>query len=733
MQGEVVDLEKKLDIKDFLDRFRSFLAREKPLHLEGDIHIHFQLMNELKTYQFKAPPKVANLSAFMMHLQKQGVLKLDEIYEFVKIFRYFLYLKTIKFEGKIKEWIDSVEIPPEIEEIEGYFDEKGHLKSEVDERLASLEMALRTNKEQIRQKMQGLINTRKLQSYLVDRQIHYMGGEEALLVRGGFNHVLKAQVIGRSSGGFFYVVPESLKKLKDKESELLSKIEELHYEIAKKISTVFLKWLKFLRFIDRAFDRFDHYQARIFFAKMSDLHIVLPKGDEKIVIKDFAHPALSNPKPVSIDFSKKVLIITGVNAGGKTMLLKSILAALFFAKHLIPMRIDPSSHIGNFKKIVPIIEDPQNVKNDISTFAGRMFAFGKLFYNTDMLVGVDEIELGTDSDEAASLFKVILEELMHKNVKIALTTHHKRLAALMAAHKDVELVAALYDEVKGVPTYEFLQGIIGKSYAFETALRYGIPKAIVKRAIKEYGEDQAKLSELIERGSELERELVRKNELLEEELQKAHRIRMELQEQRERFYEELKAEKMRLERIYQEALKEARNALKAKESSEVHRYLTKAGQKVKEAKIAPKEPEPLKVGDYVKFKKSRGQIVAIRGKEAMIETEGLKLRVPLAELKKVGGPIKRKRKAEVKVSKPSKLSVKLDLHGLRVPEALEKTDKFINDALLAGFDEVLIYHGVGSGKLARAVREFLREHPRVKSFHDAPPNMGGMGATVVEL
>ena len=726
-------MEKKLDLVDFLDEFRSFFARQKPLAIEGDINLHYQFITELKAYRFKAPIEVSNLDTQLVHIKKQGVLRKEEIFEFIKIVRYFLYLKSLKFEGKIKEWMESIEIPEQIKEIESYFDEKGEIKSEIDERLVVLQKALEHNKEHIKHRLQAIMNAKKIQNYLVDRQIHYIGGEEALLVRGGFNHVLKATVVGRSSAGFFYVVPEELRKLKEKESELLSQIEEIHYQLQKRISSLFLKWIKFLEFINKEFDRFDHYQARINFAGAKELVILLPKNDNKIILKDFAHPAIEHPKPVSIDFSKKVLIITGVNAGGKTMLLKSILAAAYLAKYLIPIKCDETSHIGRFKEIVPIIEDPQNVKNDISTFAGRMLEFSRLFQKNHIVVGVDEIELGTDSDEAATLFKVIIEELMKKDIKIAITTHHKRLASLMAAYEDVELVAAMYDEEKGAPTYEFLQGIIGKSYAFETARRYGIPLFIVKKAKEEYGKDQAKLSELIERGSELERELREKKKKLDSELERVEYEKTLLQEERDKFHSLLQQEKQKLESIYQEAIEEAKKAAKSKEKSQIHRHLTKAAQIVKEAKLPQKEPEPLKVGDSVKYRKSRGIIQAIRGKEAMIEVEGMKLRVPLAELRRVAELPKKKTKAKVQVSKPQKLSVKLDLHGLRVDEALEKTDKFISDALVAGFDEVLIYHGVGTGRLAKAVREFLKNHPRIKSFSDAPPQMGGFGATIVEL
>lgn len=726
----------KLDLKEYIESFLELMARSKPLYMEGDVNVHYQYVSELEHYDFKAPSKVRSLQTSLMLIKKQGVLGLDEIFEFVKIIRYFVYLKHLKFEGRIGEWLEKIEIPGEIWEVSGYFDEKGAIKESVDERLLSLGMALKKNKEEIRTRLHALVNSPKLAPYLVDRQIHLINQEESLLVRGGFNHLLKASVIGRSSGGFFYIIPDVIYQLKEREASILSKREEVFYEYAKKISSLFVRHQKFLAFIDREFDRFDHYQARVFFAKSRDLEFVLPRRDDKIVLKDFVHPALANPRPVTVDFSKKILMITGVNAGGKTMLLKSILSAAFLAKYLLPMKLNrEGSRIGSFKEIVPIIEDPQNVRNDISTFAGRMVEFSKLFTKNDALVGVDEIELGTDSDEAASLFKVILEQMMARGIKTVITTHHKRLATLMAANEEVELVAALYDEKNQLPTYNFLQGIIGKSYAFETARRYGIPIFVVQKAKEEYGADQEKLGELIERSSELERELRRKSQELDDELARVKKSRLALEAKQEEFEQRLRVEKARFEKIYTEAADEARKALKAKEAPEAHRHLTQAHKIAQQAKTPPPELVlEFVVGQSVRYRKKEGLILSIKEKEAMIEVDGVRLRVPISELRTCqGGPRPKPPAPKVHVQKPEGANVTLDLHGLRVEEALERLDKFLSDALLAGFDEVLVYHGVGTGKLAFAVREFLKKHPRVKSFGDALPQMGGFGATLVML
>ncbi len=729
----------KLDLQEYITNFEKFLARPKPLFVEGDVNLHYQFIQKLSSLEFKAPKEVQNLDTQLMYLKKQGKLKIYEIYEFVKIVEYFIYLKKrISIEGVIGNWLDKIIIPDEIFEIVSYFDNQGRLREEIDERFISLNGSLKNNKEQIKENLKRLLATAKLQPYLVDRQIHYIDESETVLVRGGFNHFLKGSVAARSSGGYFYVIPESISKLKKAQATMLSQKDEIIYEYEKKISSTFSKLEPFLRFINTAFDRFDHYQARVFYSKGKNLEFIKPSNDHKIILKDFAHPALSDPKPINVEFSKKILLITGVNAGGKTMMLKSILSSVFMAKYLLPMKINAhQSHIGHFKEVNAIIDDPQSVKNDISTFAGRMMEFSKLFCKNNFIVGVDEIELGTDSDEAATLFKVILERLVEKNAKIIITTHHKRLAAMMATHKEVQLAAAMYDEKHQKPTFDFLYGTIGKSYAFETALRYGIAANIVADAKKVYGEDKEKLGDLIQQNIDLELKSREKLSMLDDQISKTKKLNQQLKNQKYEQDQVLKSLKAKLQKEYQEAIDEAKKAAKSNDSSQIHRLLNKAHKKQQQAKKQEivLDKIALKKGDFVKYHNTKGKIISIKKDEALIESEGMRLRVPLKELKRSGNPVKPKPtlKSQVSLHRPNSSSVKLDLHGLRSEEAIERLDKYLSDALITGYDEVLIYHGVGTGKLAYAVKEFLKKHPKVKTYQDAPPNMGGMGATVVRL
>ncbi len=733
-QSQTSLLLQQLDLSEHIEQFSSFFSRTHSLYIEGDQELHFRYIKALDRLEFKAPPKVIEFTNIKQHLKKRGVLNFEQIFEIVKIVRYFRYFKNRNIDGIIGEWMSKFEIPEKFTEVEKYFTHDGKFEENLDETLFSLSARIKEYRDAMSGALKQMMRSSKLTSYLVDTQVHFINNEDCLLVRGGFNHVLQGAVVGRSSNGFFFVAPDSILKSKEKIRFINQEREAIFYRYAEEFSTKLSEIQSFIAFIDKEFTKFDNYQARVLFAKSKNLQLIKNKKDSKILLSKFIHPALHNAKPIDINFSKNILMITGVNAGGKTMLLKSILASVFMAKYIIPMKIDENkSHIGSFKTVLSIIDDPQNVKNDISTFAGRMQEFSKIFQETSALVGVDEIELGTDSDEAAALFKVILDDLIKRRQKVVVTTHHKRLAALMADRDDVELMAAIYDEEQRKPTYEFMQGIIGNSYAFETAARYGIHTNLIQEAKKVYGDNSEKLSLLIERGSQLERELKWKHKLVDEKLETLKKKESQLKEKREEQLKELEEQKAALKRSYEVAISEAKAAAKANDSKSIHRAMNKANKKLPPKEKELKRDVAFKVGDTVKYHSNRGTIIAIKGeREATIEMDGMKVRVKTKYLRHTQA-IKVKPQTDIKLSVEKRAGLKCDLHGMRADEACNTLDKFLNDALINGWDEVIIYHGIGTGKLSYAVKNFLTAHPRVKNFIDAPPHLGGYGAKIVSL
>lgn len=732
----------KLDLESFLGSFSSFFAREKPFFMDGDRSLHLRFIKELSKYQFDSPKPIKNLDDELIKLQKSGILTKESLGAFAKMISYFVRLKKYKFEGILAEWLSGIEISKKAVSFCDFFEDSGDFCYDNRPELQNAKTSVENAKKNITRELSKYLHSEKLAPYLVDRQLHYLGKDELLLLRGGFNAVLRGKIISRSAAGFFYVLPSSVDSLKDELEKRISHFEELEYELCKELSKILEELLPFLKYLNKQFDRFDHYQARVAFARMGDYEFLESIGGQKIVLKDFYHPALDKQKAKSFNIAldKKALIVTGVNAGGKTMLLKSILSACFLAKYLIPMHINASkSSVPSLPSINLILDDPQSVQNNISTFSGRIRAFSQIINAKPGIVGVDEIELGTDSDEAAALFKVVIEELIARGFYIVVTTHHKKLASMLASNDNVELAAALYDEEKELPKYEFLQGIIGKSYAFETAVKYGIPRHMVEKAKKVYGDDKERLSGLIDKGYLLQERLNLELREIEKEKEKIKFAKLRLEEEKEREAAEWQKKKFALEKSYREAVELAKEAARKSDQAEIHRALNAANERYKEisGQRKEKQKESFAVGDSVLYRGMKGNIESI-GKDVFIVVDGRKLRVDkkqfFEEAKKTDKIKKDKKQApKVSIQKPQSGGVKLDLHGYRAEEALEELDKFISDALLAGFEEILVYHGIGTGRLAAAVREYLKTHKGVAYMEDAPMSMGGYGATLIHL
>ncbi|CAA6825918.1 MAG: Recombination inhibitory protein MutS2 [uncultured Sulfurovum sp.] len=730
-------LTQKLDLDTFISNFKSFYARDKELDMMGDINQHFRYIQALSKIEFPNIKEVPNLNEELNNIKKQGVLRLQEIYAFATIVSYFNALKAINLPEPLGKWIYEIDVPHEINDILRYFTDEGNINPEREPELYDIEKALKLNKSELKDKLYKLAHSSTLKEYLVDTQVHFLNGEETLMVRGGFNKVIKASVVGRSSGGFFYILPQSISHLKEKESALLSRKEEVVYRYCQSFSALFTKWHLFMRFINREYDRFDHYQARVMFAKAYDYQFILPSKKQVVKLSEFCHPAIENPKPVNINLEKSVMLVTGVNAGGKTMLLKSLLSAVYMSKNLLPFQCnEEKTEVGHFKFIEAVIDDPQSVKNDISTFAGRMVEFAKLFDTENAIVGVDEIELGTDSDEAASLFRVMLDELRKKGITFIVTTHHKRLASLMSTDDNVELIAALYNEETRQPTYTFLQGSIGKSYAFETAQRYGVPERIILEAKKVYGEDKENLNELIEKSTSLEREMRLKIDKINKELKNVEAKKENLSNIEERLNEQHRKAIATLENRYNAATKRAQEAMKAKESTEGRRLLNdahkhkKLSSQAKESKQA--EKRSLQVGDRIKYRSSKGELLSLRGDNATIEVDGMKMRVPLSQLRYLGSIVKKQKqpKTELNIEKSGRGSISIKLLGCYADEAIDKLDIFLSDALVSGFNEVEVIHGMGGGILKKVIIDYLKAYPKLQSFHGLK---GNLGITVVKL
>jgi DNA mismatch repair protein MutS2 len=723
----------KLDLTNFIDDFSSYFSRKKSFELLDSIEESSIFIKELENIIFYPPPKVVSLDEELKKLKKLSILNFEIILEFVKIIKYFQYLKNQAFIDTIKEWLINIKIPEDIIEIVSNFDKKLNILNNIE--LDTINKKIQIIDNQIKDNFNNILSSTKLKNYLQTFQIHYINNQEAILVKSGYQNSINGKIIGRSGSGYFYVVPNSVVSLKNKKEELLDKKDEIIYKICKEISIVFNNYIQFLIFINKSFDKFDSCSARVLFAKANNYNLIIPNNEKRdLKIVSYCHPAINNPKPIDVEFNKKILLITGVNAGGKTMLLKSILSTILLSKNLIPMNINISSVVPNFKKIIPILDDPQNVTNDISTFAGRMVEFEKLFSQNSMIVGIDEIEIGTDSNEAAILFYEILKHLKEKDIKIIVTTHHKQLAMMLSDEEGIDLLAATYDHNSRLPTYSFLHGVIGKSYAFETASRYGIPDFIVQNALNKFTKNEKKLDSLVQKSFELKQDLERKQELLDIEIENIKEQTRKMQEREEAEIREFNSKKIKLEQQYKSATDIVKYAIN-KNAKLAHKKLNEAHKVKQNITTIEKKEQCYNVGESVKYFETVGVITSISSQNKIfIELDnGKKVVTNQANIRQHKGSKTVKYKTNINIKKLEKSSTSINIHGLRGEDAMDKLDIFLSKSLVSGFDEVLVVHGIGSGILIKLTKQLLSRHPRVKNYYNAPANMGGIGATIVEF
>ncbi|MCC7431097.1 endonuclease MutS2 [bacterium] len=492
--------------------------------------------------------------------------------------------------------------------------------------------------------------------------------------------------------------------------------------------------------------------------------------EEKMLFLDkVKHPVLCLkdydsvvPLTLKLDAKNTTLVITGPNAGGKTVAMKTVgLCALMVQSGLhVPSGKD--SIFPVFDNIFAEIGDSQSIENDLSTFSSHIFHLKNIYENFTgkSLILVDEIMSGTDPNEGSCLAMALLESFTRAKTFTIATTHHGSLKAFAYETEGVENGSMEFDAENLKPTYNFRIGIPGSSYAFEIAQRFGFSDFIIKQAKNLVGNEKMKLENLI---SELNQKLRETTELRNQLEIKTSEQKAFLSLYKQRS-EQLASEKLLLKKkaaeesakilneanatvelaireikeklASKEVIKEAKELLST-EKAKVEKVLSEV-QKQTISEQQNTEPGILEVGSFVKIKSTGivGKIVSkpdSKGK-VMVETDLAKVKILLSELEKTK-QTKTENKVSIKVnsSVPENFSNTLDLRGFHVEEALPVIDKFLYYATEVHLNEVTVIHGIGTGILKEHVTIYLKNHHLVKSTRYGNWNEGSAGATIVTL
>jgi DNA mismatch repair protein MutS2 len=485
-------------------------------------------------------------------------------------------------------------------------------------------------------------------------------------------------------------------------------------------------------------------------------------SDNIIEIKKIRHPLLVHKMgkkkviPMSIDFDKERRghLISGPNAGGKTVALKSVGLNLAMAL----AGIFPLGEVRtNFRTIYSSIGDRQSIENDLSTFSSQITQLKQIIEECDKesLVLVDEIGSGTDPQEGAALACGILDTFININLFFIASTHQSSLKTYALNRDEIMNASLEFDEVDLKPTYNFMPGLPGNSYAFFLAKNVGLANHIIERSRGYLGSKQQELEESINQLSKYRTEALELKHKLQIERNEMEKLKSKyeeklanIQQKREKMMDRAREEAAEIvtgaNAVIEKAIKDVREEKKSmseiKNEFEVqkNKVAKKIENKPQNKQENKKSSGKFEVGNKVTMdgSESTGEIISMSdgGKTALVEFNGLKFNVKTAKLTNVSNKEVRAIKRQMSTAKSEfSAETKLDLRGERAEPALRKVDEFISDAIVANLTNISIVHGKGTGALRHAVHDLLRTHPSIKNYRLGDLVEGGEGITIVEL
>ena len=706
---------------------QDITALTKRLELESDLNIE----------EFLALKRVLavtqELKSFYDDLENVHLEKLDRLFENLVVFP--------KLQGSLQAVNDG-----------------GFIESFASESLSRIRRKIQENENQVREILQEILKNKG--EMLADQVVASRNGRNVLPVKNTYRNRISGVVHDISaSGNTVYIEPRAVVNLNE---EIASSRADERYEIQRilqELSDLFRPHAAEIANNAWIIGHLDLVRAKIRF--MQETGAVVPDLSEEqdIQLLSVRHPLIENAVANDLHFGPDLteIVITGPNTGGKTIMLKTLGLAQIMAQSGLPILADKGSRVGIFSQIFADIGDEQSIEQSLSTFSSHMTNIVSILEQVDSesLVLLDELGAGTDPQEGAALAIAILEDLRLRQIKTMATTHYPELKAYGIETDWVENASMEFDTDSLRPTYRFMQGVPGRSNAFEIARRLGLSEVIVGHA-QEQTDTDSDVNRIIERLEEQTLESRKRLDNIREVEQENLKFNRALKKLYNEFNREKETElnKARLEaqKIVDLALSESESILKNlhdKSSLKPHEIIEAKAQlkklapetvdlsKNKVLKQAKKNRAP-KVGDDILVTSygQRGTLVK-QLKDGRWEAQVGLIKMTLEEqefnllkAEKEQQP-KRKQVNVVKRANTAGPRARLDLRGKRYEEAMKELDEFIDQALLNNMAQVDIIHGIGTGVIREGVTKYLRRNKHVKSFGYAPQNAGGSGATIV--
>lgn len=656
------------------------------------------------------------------------------------------------------------------ETLRAALDEAGGVKDSASPRLRQLRQQLRERRRRLVADLERLLQGPDSERVFADRYVTVRHGRYVLPLRAEARTRLKGIVHDRSqSGQTLFVEPAESVEANNDLVQLAREEEQETTRILSALTDQIRERLSSLETLVDALGQLDLVVARAHLAERMQASVPVVGGERHLVIRGARHPLLlaqqwEDPaRPVvavdlELSAERPLLLVTGPNAGGKTIALKTLALCALMAQSGLHLPADEGSRLPVFTSLHAIIGDDQSVAENLSTFSAFIKQVLTILNEADdrSLVLLDELGAGTDPDEGAALAQAILEELAERGALVMATTHLEPLKAFASTHPRARNAAVEFDTATLAPTYRLRYDRPGQSLALTVAARLGLSPALIARAEGHRSMQAARLSELLRSLDEYTRcEAERTIAIERREQQAAARLAtaQAAEASAERKAHDLlgraKAEAAQLLTDVRRAVAAEWERLRKADRSRRDLEDSRRRLRVLAARAAPEtpppgEPEPLVPGAHVTAAHLglSGELLAINGDTATVRSGDMTVRVPLVALRIGAGQASNGRRtsgwrvSEAAGAQPGatrSITPELHLLGRTTDEARDLVEHYLDDAFMAGLPTVRLVHGKGTGALRKAVRNLLAAHPLVESYRDGAPSEGGAGATIAAL
>lgn len=648
-------------------------------------------------------------------------------------------------------------------------DEEGKVRSTASPELSDIRKSLAEAHQRLRSTLQRIYRHALQQGWVPEgAQPTLRNGRFTIPVHAANKRLLRGIIQDESSTGqTAFIEPAEVVEIANqvRELELAERREEIRILTA--ITATLHEALPMLTQLFRFMAKLDFLQAKARLA--NELDGSLPEVVNQPFLRWFRarHPALiytlkdkSSVVPLDIELTEneRTLLISGPNAGGKSVCLKTVGLLQYMLQCGLLVPVSPDSKFGIFADILIDIGDQQSIENDLSTYSSHLRNMA-LFISSakeDSLILIDELGSGTDPNFGGAIAQAVLHALLRNRVWCIATTHYYNLKVFAEKTPGIRNGAMRFNEATLKPAYVLDIGKPGSSFAMEIAEKTGIPPEVLSEAkalagnallnfdrlLRQLQSDSAQLEQMLAEAEQTSRHLSQQRTKLQQEIES-------IEFNRKRIIDEAKAEARRLlqeaNREIEKTIRHIReNQAQKSETRKVRDKLRQIARKAEDS-VSGHAPdtagkESIRPGDFVQLEgqQGSGEVIETDGKTALVQFGEFKIRLDVSRLKKNSRTVI----SNKPLSAPSAIPIHekrllfnnlLDVRGKRVEEALPMVEQFIDTAILLGQAEVKILHGKGEGILRKAIREKLKTYPQVASLADEHVEQGGAGITVVVL